>query len=229
MTRLLSRVFCLFSFEDAGVEVHNTDAIILDKLDFDIAQFCTLLERYKFTWRTTMQVILFRAFLSGRSGLTNVQTVLRKMCFQKKANSGLTGLIFKVFLSRASLDDKHANFFKEFSFLSKDDLAKIVHYGCQLWVMLKRVLERANQSTLNEGQQLDGHLEGQFREAHGYLTNKVRTHNLASHGLFKDALDVLERHEQQTREMRPAFSQPAGQSFGGGPPGSSQGQRRHTF
>lgn len=70
--RMLSRVFCMFSLEDTGIELPSADGIIVPKLDFDIAQFCTLLERYKFTWRTSMQVILFRAFLSGRSGLANV-------------------------------------------------------------------------------------------------------------------------------------------------------------
>lgn len=70
--RLLSRVFCMFSLEDTEVELQNVDAVELPHIDFDLAQFCTLLERYKFTWRTTLQVILFRAFLSGRSGLANI-------------------------------------------------------------------------------------------------------------------------------------------------------------
>lgn len=35
--RLLSRVFCMFSLEDAGVVVENADAIELPSIDFDIA------------------------------------------------------------------------------------------------------------------------------------------------------------------------------------------------
>ena len=145
----------MFSLEDTGVEVPAADATQLPGVDFDIAQFCTLLERYKFTWRTTLQVILFRAFLSGRSSLTNIQTVLRKLCFQKKASSGLTGLLFKMFLTRASLTDGSSSFFKDFSFFSKEDIAKIVRYGCQLWVMLKEIHKRVSSSAQAEGHAQD--------------------------------------------------------------------------
>ena len=73
--RLLSRVFCMFSLEDTNLK--NTNKVLdapmpLPYIDFDIAQFCTLIERFKFTWRTTLEVILFRAFLSGRSSLVNI-------------------------------------------------------------------------------------------------------------------------------------------------------------
>lgn len=188
--RLLSRVFCMFSLEDAGVELQSADGVQLPCIDFDLAQFCTLLERFKFTWRTTLQVILFRAFLSGRSGLANIQKVLKKLCFQKKASSGLTGLIFKVFLTRVGLDE----FFKAFSFLTREQIAQVVHYGCQHWVMLKKIHEGVSQSAQAEGQSQEvPYLKQQFDEAHDFLVLKVSAHNKASNNLFSNALEVLEK------------------------------------
>lgn len=145
----------MFSLEESGVRVTNAlgSSMQMPCIDFDIAQFCTLLERFKFTWRTTLQVILFRAFVSGRSGLSNIQKVLRQLCFQKKATSGLTGLLFKLFLTRPSLDAANGpNFFKDFSFLSRDDIAKIVFYGCQHWLILMQIHERVCSSAQAEGQ-----------------------------------------------------------------------------
>jgi hypothetical protein len=182
----------MFSIEDTGVEVQKADTIELPCVDFDIAQFCTLLERYKFTWRTTLQVILFRAFLSGRSGLANIQKVLKKLCFQKKSSSGLTGLLFKIFLTRTSLQD--GGFFKDFGFLSREDIAKIVQYGCQLWVMLKKIHERASDRAQAEGPSRDvAYLRHQFEQAHEFLVAKVRAHNQSTNNLFKDAIEILEK------------------------------------
>jgi hypothetical protein len=53
--KLLSRVFSMVSFEQAGVKLRAKQLNLLQNLsifDFDIAQFCTLMERFKFTWRT---------------------------------------------------------------------------------------------------------------------------------------------------------------------------------
>ena len=67
--RLISRIFSLFSIEDVGI---NTRPITLKtKLDFDISQFCTLLNQFKSTWMTTMKVILFRSFQAGKSSILN--------------------------------------------------------------------------------------------------------------------------------------------------------------
>ena len=45
----------MISFEEAGINLSKKqlkDLQTLVHFDFDIAQFCTLMERYKFTWRT---------------------------------------------------------------------------------------------------------------------------------------------------------------------------------
>jgi len=52
--RFLSRVFSMFSLENAGVNMTKRRAKVeLTNFDFDIAQFCTLMERFKYTWRST--------------------------------------------------------------------------------------------------------------------------------------------------------------------------------
>lgn len=204
--RLLSRVFCLFSIEETGVDLNSVESFEFPSIDFDIAQFCTLLERYKFTWRTTLQVILFRAFLSGRSGLTNVQKVLKKLCFQKKATSGLTGLLLKTFLTLPSLED--GGFFKEFNFLQRGDIAKIVLHGCQLWVMLRKIHDRASDRAQAEGPSRDeGYLRQQFDQSHEFLIAKVKAHNQSNNNLFRDAVDVLEKAEAPRAKDPQAFSQ----------------------
>jgi len=54
--RLLSRVFCMVNLQE--VDKINLNGKNLSKMqnigqiDFDIAQFCTLMERFKYTWRT---------------------------------------------------------------------------------------------------------------------------------------------------------------------------------
>ena len=54
--RLLSRVCCMFSMGDAGIgeEQMARGSCTLPLIDFDLAQFCTLLDRFKFTWRTSL-------------------------------------------------------------------------------------------------------------------------------------------------------------------------------
>ena len=58
-----------------------------------------------------------------------------------------------MFLTRSTLEDSNgANFFKEFSFLHREDIAKIVLYGCQHWLILKKIHERAYSNTQAEGE-----------------------------------------------------------------------------
>jgi len=52
--KFLSRVFSMFSLENAGVNMSKRRSRVeLTNFDFDIAQFCTLMERFKYTWRST--------------------------------------------------------------------------------------------------------------------------------------------------------------------------------
>ena len=63
----------MFSLEDAGVIMQSRKGhkVEVNNFDFDIAQFCTLMERFKYTWRSTFQIILFRAVVSGKASLIN--------------------------------------------------------------------------------------------------------------------------------------------------------------
>ena len=73
---LLSRVFCLFGAEHAGVDLQKKPSLDLTQLDFDIAMFCCYLDWFKQTWRTYFQGIIFRAFRNGRASLANCQKVV---------------------------------------------------------------------------------------------------------------------------------------------------------
>jgi hypothetical protein len=53
--RLISRIFSMISLQEIGINLNGKDMTKVQNLqtiDFDISQFCTLIERYKFTWRT---------------------------------------------------------------------------------------------------------------------------------------------------------------------------------
>jgi hypothetical protein len=94
----------MFSLEDAGVtSTHKSSKTIISSFDFDIAQFCTLMERFKYTWRSTFQAILFRAVVSGRANIMQCLGLSKKMAFAKKGSSGLCGLLIKSFLARDTL------------------------------------------------------------------------------------------------------------------------------
>jgi len=70
----------MVNLEDAGIKYKK---IQIHQPDFDISQFCTLMEKYKSTWRSVFQSILFRAFKSGRSTIKNCQQILLKLSFNK--------------------------------------------------------------------------------------------------------------------------------------------------
>ena len=112
--QLLSRIFSLSSLDSIGLNLSKKE-VKIKQIDFDIAQFCTFMERLKFTWRTTFQVILYRAFKSGRASIVNAQKLIQKLSFKKQHSSGLTGLILKSILCRNSLNKDPSsphNFFK---------------------------------------------------------------------------------------------------------------------
>jgi len=157
--RFLSRVFSMFSLEDVGVATapHRRSKIDVNNFDFDIAQFCTLMERFKFTWRSTFQAILFRAVSSGRANIMQCLGLSKKMAFAKKGSSGLCGLLIKSFLTRGTLTKDAANsnsvfrqksFSEEFSFLTEQEILKVLEYGAELWMILKKMYKTAvNRST----------------------------------------------------------------------------------
>ena len=104
--RLLSRIFTMISFEQAGVNLENKKIEHLqnvNRFDFDIAQFCTLMERFKFTWRTCFQVILYRAFMQGRASIENCHNINSKLGFRKTDSGGMVGLLLKSILTRSTL------------------------------------------------------------------------------------------------------------------------------
>jgi hypothetical protein len=50
--QLLSRIFSLFSLDSVGISFGKKE-VKIKQIDFDISQFCTFMERLKYTWRTT--------------------------------------------------------------------------------------------------------------------------------------------------------------------------------
>lgn len=104
--RLLSRIFCLFSFEEAGVQLKADQSGSIQRLDFEIAQFCSLLEFLKLAFRSSFQMTLFRAFIQGRSSILNSLKALKKLSFKKSESGGLVGLLLKSILTRQSLTAK---------------------------------------------------------------------------------------------------------------------------
>ena len=81
--QLLSRIFSLISLDSVGVDLTRKE-VVIKQIDFDISQFCTFMERLKFTWRTTFQVILYRAFKSGKASIVNAQKLIQKLSFKKQ-------------------------------------------------------------------------------------------------------------------------------------------------
>jgi len=69
----------MVSFEQAGINLSSKQLSGIQNLpsfDFDISQFCTLMERFKFTWRTAFQTILFRAFMQGRASIEKCHGII---------------------------------------------------------------------------------------------------------------------------------------------------------
>ena len=190
--RLVSRIFSMMSIEEVGINLNNKDLSKIHSLpliDFDIAQFCNLMERFKFTWRTAFQIILFRAFMQGRSHITNCQRVIQKLGFRKHESSGLSGLIIKAILVRKSLgkEGNSPSFWEQFAFLSKTEVSNLVKKGAELWVTLKKIhTTAALRSTKN-----DQHVKVQFEQAHNFLVNKIQEHNGRENNLFREAMDIL--------------------------------------
>lgn len=96
------------------------------------------MERFKFTWRSSFQVILFRTFMSGRSSIENCQKIIRKLSFRKPGSCGLVGLLLKSILTRPAVGG--ADFLRtQFSFLSKSEIVTIIEFGAELWMILKKM------------------------------------------------------------------------------------------
>jgi len=140
----------MFSLENAGVNMSKRRARVeLSNFDFDIAQFCTLMERFKYTWRSTFQTILFRAVVSGRASIMQCLGLSKKIAFSKQESSGLCGLLIKSFLARETLNKdpynaindtfKEKSFKEEFSFLSEEETLKVFEFGAELWMILKKM------------------------------------------------------------------------------------------
>lgn len=145
--QLLSRIFSLISLDSVGVDLTRKE-VVIKQIDFDISQFCTFMERLKFTWRTTFQVILYRAFKSGKASIVNAQKLIQKLSFKKQQSSGLTGLVIKSILCRNSLNKdpssphnffRTTSLFEEFEFLSSKEISKILEHGAELWMILKKI------------------------------------------------------------------------------------------
>ena len=201
--RFLSRVFSMFSLEDAGVATsHRRAKIDVSNFDFDIAQFCTLMERFKYTWRSTFQAILFRAVVSGRANIMQCLGLSKKMAFAKKGSSGLCGLIIKSFLARDALTKDPTNpnpifqqksFREEFSFLTEEEILKVLEYGAELWMIIRKMhktaVNRSQSLTDNADDDSHLHLKTQFDEAHAFLLFKLTEHNTG--GEYDRVLTIL--------------------------------------
>ena len=139
------------------------------------------MERLKFTWRTTFQVILYRAFKSGKSSIVNAQKIMQKLSFKKQESSGLTGLILKSILCRSTLNKdpssphkifKNFSLMEEFDFLTSKDIVKILEHGAELWMILKKI----NNTACNRSEQESSRLREDFELTHDFFVNKMEQH-----------------------------------------------------
>ena len=193
----------MISLESIGINI-GAKNVNVKKLDFDISQFCTLMERYKFTWRTAFQVILFRAFKSGKCDISNCQKLIEKLSFKKHHSSGLTGLLLKSILSRSMISKdptsshklyQEFSLLEEFDFLTLQEITKILEYGAELWMILKKIHNTAcNKSESlepKEGTQGNIHLREQFDSAHDFFIEKVQTLNQQKQMNMEKVLKIL--------------------------------------
>lgn len=184
--KFLSRIFSMLSLEQIGIDLNKKKLETvqnLTKIDFDIAQFCSLLERYKFTYRTAFQVILFRAFITGRASITNCAELVNKLSFNRQESGGIIGLLMKSIMSRTSLrqDTQNESLYDEFKFFNQSEIVKIVEHGAELWMILKKIhLTGCNRSSSQKDtEKLDhiSYLKSQFDEAHEVFVAKMIEHN----------------------------------------------------
>lgn len=166
-------------------------------MDFDIAQFCSLLERYKFTYRSAFQVILFRAFLTGRAKIDHCAELINKLSFNKQGSGGIIGLLIKSILTRQSLrsNDQSASITDEYRFFSQSDIVRIVEHGAELWMILKKIhLTGYNRSSSNREAEtkLDhiSYLKTQFEQAHEFFVEKMIDHHNNNRN-FSKVLEIL--------------------------------------
>lgn len=160
------------------------------------------MERFKFTWRSAFQVILFRAFIEGRASIVNCQHILSKLGFRKQESGGLVGLMLKSLLSRNTLGidkDHHNTFADQFKFLTKNEVVKVLEYGAELWMSLKKI----HQTACNRSENSDGnaHLRGQFDAAHDFFVEKMEAHNQKSAQMFSKVLEILKREGGNAKKL----------------------------
>jgi hypothetical protein len=71
--------------------------------------------------------------MNGRANISSCQKILLKMSFKKQQSGGVVGLLLKQILCGN-------DFQKEFNFLKKDEISRIIEYGAELWIILKKML-----------------------------------------------------------------------------------------
>lgn len=78
--------------------------------------------------------------MQGKASIVNCQAIINKLGFRKQGSGGLVGLIVKTLLSRSTLgSDKNSTFWDQFKFLSKQEVVKVLEYGADLWIQLKKI------------------------------------------------------------------------------------------
>lgn len=193
--KLLSRVFSLVSLSQCGISLKNKKLQALQnltKVDFDVAQFCSLVERFKFTYRTAFQVILFRAFMTHRASIEHCSQVAAKLGFRKEDSGGLVGLLLKSILARESLKatSQSASLFEEFRFLSQPELVKVLECGAELWMILKKIHQTGCNRSGDQGN--IEYLRSQFDRAHTFFVDRMKHHNSENKNLFEGVVAILE-------------------------------------
>lgn len=87
----------------------------------------------------------------------------------------------------------------EFGFLTDRDLVKVMEFGAELWIILKKMHQTACNRTQNsEGdpvQQNKGDannaMRQQFDRAHAFFLQKMQEHNAANNSMFSGVVSIL--------------------------------------
>jgi hypothetical protein len=140
--------------------------------------------------------------MEGRVSIVNCQHILSKLGFRKQESGGLVGLLLKSLLSRDTLGinkDHPVSFTDQFKFLTKSEIVRVLEYGAELWMSLKKIHQTAcNRSESSEG---NAHLRGQFEDAHDFFVQKMEAHNQVNGLMFKKVLEILKREGGNTRKL----------------------------
>ena len=127
-------------------------------------------------------------------------------------------MFVKSFLTRSTLQkdpdsryESHKNYalVEEFGCQNKDDIVKLLEYGAELWMILKKVQSTAcKRSETVQGNQGDSgtHLREQFEAAHDFFISRVEDHNKNNPNMFSKILNILNAGEARSRVNKAKYT-----------------------